>query len=61
MMKRSLKRVPVIIDAFGRPLEDLRISVIDRCNFRCTYCMAKEVFGKGYLFPLQELRFDEIE
>lgn len=51
----------MIIDAFGRPLEDLRISVIDRCNFRCTYCMAKEVFGKGYLFPLQELRFDEIE
>ena len=35
---------------FGRPLHDLRISVTDRCNFRCTYCMPKEVFGREYEF-----------
>jgi hypothetical protein len=35
-------------DAFGRPLRDLRISVTDRCNFRCTYCMPKEVFARDY-------------
>jgi cyclic pyranopterin phosphate synthase len=32
----------------GRPLRDLRISVTDRCNFRCSYCMPKEVFDKDY-------------
>jgi len=37
-------------DALGRPLRDLRISVTDRCNFRCTYCMPREVFGPGYRF-----------
>ena len=37
-------------DQFSRPLRDLRISVTDRCNFRCTYCMPKEVFGAGYQF-----------
>ena len=37
-------------DALGRPLRDLRISVTDRCNFRCVYCMPKEVFGRGYQF-----------
>src|SRR5471032_1753579 len=37
-------------DQFNRPLHDLRISVTDRCNFRCPYCMPKEVFGPGYLF-----------
>jgi GTP 3',8-cyclase len=45
-----------VADAFGRPLRDLRISVTDRCNFRCTYCMPKEVFGRDYIF----LRRDEI-
>jgi cyclic pyranopterin phosphate synthase len=39
-----------ITDAFARPLRDLRISVTDRCNFRCVYCMPKEVFGRGYQF-----------
>lgn len=39
-----------LIDAFERPLRDLRISVTDRCNFRCTYCMPREVFGPGYQF-----------
>ena len=38
------------LDAFGRPLRDLRISVTDRCNFRCTYCMPRSVFGSGYRF-----------
>src|SRR5438067_11051115 len=37
-------------DALGRPLRDLRISVTDRCNFRCPYCMPAEVFGAGYAF-----------
>src|SRR3954462_4084098 len=37
-------------DQFNRPLRDLRISVTDRCNFRCPYCMPKEVFGAGHAF-----------
>src|SRR4051812_43282369 len=37
-------------DALGRALRDLRISVTDRCNFRCVYCMPKEVFGQDYAF-----------
>ena len=37
-------------DTLGRPLHDLRISVTDRCNFRCSYCMPKEVFDKDYRF-----------
>src|SRR5438067_2560871 len=50
------------IDALGRPLRDLRISVTDRCNFRCTYCMPREVFGKDYAFLPHEalLSFEEI-
>ena len=50
------------LDAFGRPLRDLRISVTDRCNFRCTYCMPKEVFGHAYRFLDRKelLDFDEI-
>ena len=49
-------------DTRGRSLHDLRISVTDRCNFRCTYCMPKEVFGTGYPFlPRAEvLSFEEI-
>jgi GTP 3',8-cyclase len=43
-------------DALGRPLRDLRISVTDRCNFRCVYCMPKEVFGRDHAFlPRAEL------
>ena len=51
-----------VLDQFQRPLRDLRISVIDRCNFRCTYCMPKEIFGDRYVFlPGEELlSFDEI-
>jgi GTP 3',8-cyclase len=52
----------LISDALGRPLRDLRISVTDRCNFRCSYCMPKEVFDKGYTFLPQTdlLSFEEI-
>lgn len=52
-----------VTDRFGRPLRDVRISVTDRCNFRCTYCMPKEVFGRNYRFlPRQQLlTFEEIE
>ncbi|HEY3757781.1 MAG TPA: GTP 3',8-cyclase MoaA [Opitutaceae bacterium] len=39
-----------VTDVFHRPLRDLRISVTDRCNFRCPYCMPKEVFGAGHAF-----------
>jgi GTP 3',8-cyclase len=51
-----------LVDAFGRPLRDLRISVTDRCNFRCTYCMPKEVFGHDYRFLDRKelLGFEEI-
>jgi len=51
-----------IIDRFQRPFRDLRISVTDRCNFRCTYCMPAEVFGERYHFlPKQQLlTFEEI-
>ncbi|TMC73100.1 MAG: GTP 3',8-cyclase MoaA [Chloroflexi bacterium] len=51
------------LDTLGRPLHDLRISVTDRCNFRCVYCMPKEIFGKDYQFlPRSEiLTFEEIE
>jgi cyclic pyranopterin phosphate synthase len=50
-------------DILGRPLHDLRISVTDRCNFRCTYCMPKEIFGPDFAFlPRSEvLTFEEIE
>jgi len=49
-------------DGLGRPLRDLRISVTDRCNFRCNYCMPKEVFDKGhaYLPHSALLSFEEI-
>src|SRR5262249_30907819 len=39
-----------LLDRLGRPLETLRMSVTDRCNFRCVYCMPKEVFGREYAF-----------
>ncbi len=51
-----------LTDSFNRPLRDLRISVTDRCNFRCTYCMPKEVFGPGYQFLDRDeiLTYEEI-
>lgn len=50
-------------DTLSRPLRDLRISITDRCNFRCTYCMPREVFGRDYEFLAREslLSFEEIE
>ncbi|WP_261665067.1 GTP 3',8-cyclase MoaA [Deinococcus sp. Marseille-Q6407] len=53
----------MITDQFGRLLRDLRISVTDRCNLRCIYCMPAEVFGQDYAFlPQSELlSFEEIE
>ncbi len=50
-------------DRLGRPLHDLRLSVIDRCNFRCPYCMPAELYPDGYPFFSREklLQFDEIE
>jgi len=66
----ALPRVPqhaaapngLLADALGRPLRDLRISVTDRCNFRCGYCMPKEVFDKHYNFLPHSslLTFEEI-
>ena len=52
----------LIADRLGRPLRDLRISVTDRCNFRCSYCMPKEVFDKHYRFlpHASLLSFEEI-
>jgi cyclic pyranopterin phosphate synthase len=51
-----------LVDTLGRPLRDLRISVTDRCNFRCSYCMPKEVFDRDYAFLPQGslLNFEEI-
>ena len=66
----SVPRIPQVLapatgllgDRLGRPLHDLRISVTDRCNFRCSYCMPKEVFDKQYSFLPQSslLSFEEI-
>jgi cyclic pyranopterin phosphate synthase len=52
-----------LLDTFGRPLETLRVSITDRCNFRCVYCMPKEVFGRDYAFLERKelLNFEEIE
>lgn len=54
--------INAITDQFNRPLRDLRISVTDRCNFRCVYCMPKEIFGSNYPFLAHEevLSFEEI-
>lgn len=70
---RSLNKAPAVpanlesakgflSDALGRPLQDLRISVTDRCNFRCVYCMPKEVFGPDYRYLPHSnvLSFEEI-
>jgi len=52
----------LLADTLGRPMRDLRISVTDRCNFRCTYCMPREVFDADYKFLPHEaiLSFEEI-
>ena len=66
----ALPRIPeqgfapggLLADRLGRPLHDLRISVTDRCNFRCSYCMPKDVFDSSYKFLPQTslLSFEEI-
>jgi len=56
-------KIPVTVgDRLGRPVRDLRISVTDRCNFRCTYCMPKEIFNRQYEFLSRDLllTFEEI-
>lgn len=51
-----------LLDTRSRPLHDLRISVTDRCNFRCVYCMPKEIYGRGYQFLQKDqlLTFEEL-
>lgn len=63
MNESLISDVGTTLDARGRPLRDLRISVTDRCNFRCVYCMPKEVFGRDFAFlpTASLLTFDEIE
>src|SRR5689334_16847014 len=53
----------ILTDARARPLRDLRISITDRCNFRCVYCMPRAVFDKDYPFLPHSalLTFEEIE
>lgn len=55
--------IDAVSDRFHRPLKDLRVSVTDRCNFRCVYCMPKEIFDNNYKFlPRADLlTFEEIE
>src|SRR5215475_4533491 len=51
-----------LADTLARPIRDLRVSVTDRCQFRCTYCMPREVFGRDYAFLPREqlLTFEEL-
>jgi cyclic pyranopterin phosphate synthase len=60
--ERPVPATGLLADSLGRPLRDLRISVTDRCNFRCSYCMPKDVFDKDYKFLPQTslLSFEEI-
>jgi GTP 3',8-cyclase len=60
--RAKLGTVTRVHDVFGRQLHDMRISVTDRCNLRCPYCMPREHFGAGFAFlaPSQLLGFDEI-
>ena len=57
-----MKSVKSVADSRGRPLRDLRISVTDRCNFRCVYCMPKEIYGRDWQFLPREqlLSYEEI-
>ena len=65
VLKGDIAREPqrVVVDALARPLRDLRISVTDRCNFRCVYCMPRAVFDKDYAFLPHSalLTLEEIE
>lgn len=57
------KKAANVFDRYGRTLHDLRVSVTDRCNFRCEYCMPRDVFGRGYRFLPKDrlLGYAEIE
>ena len=57
-----METAPVLTDRLGRPIRDLRISVTDRCNFRCVYCMPREMFGPDHAFleRAELLSFEEI-
>ena len=59
---RAIPATGLLADSLGRPLRDLRISVTDRCNFRCSYCMPKEIFDRDHVFLPQTslLSFEEI-
>jgi GTP 3',8-cyclase len=59
---RAIAATGLLADTLGRPLRDLRISVTDRCNFRCSYCMPKEIFDKDYQYLPHNalLSFEEI-
>ena len=52
-----------VVDKFSRPIRDIRVSITDRCNFRCVYCMPKEFFGSNHAFLRRDvlLTFEEIE
>ena len=58
----TINRTMLLTDKLNRPIRDLRISVTDRCNFRCTYCMPKEVYGTHYQFMRRDelLSFEEL-
>ena len=56
-----MPRAPGVADSLGRPLHDLRISVMDRCNFRCPYCMPQHTFHDGYRFLTSGERLDFAE
>ncbi|WP_197460642.1 GTP 3',8-cyclase MoaA [Acetobacter tropicalis] len=58
-----MRNIAQDVDRHGRPLRDLRISVMDRCNFRCSYCMPESTYHEGFQFlaPRDRLDFDEIE
>lgn len=59
----SASKDPMVFDEQARGLTDLRISLTDRCNLRCTYCMPKEIFGQDYQFLRKNewLRFSELD
>ena len=60
--ERTEEATGTVLDTHNRALRDMRISVTDRCNFRCVYCMPKEIFGRDYMFMERDelLSFDEI-
>src|SRR3954463_8972096 len=59
----ALRPAGAVLDTLGRPIHDLRISVMDRCNFRCPYCMPVDTFHERYRFlrTSERLSFERIE